>query len=387
MSSEQHNGSVNLTDLLLNSISDYAIYSLDPDGNITSWNPGITKIKGYTAEEIIGSHFSRFYTIEDRAAGKPQRLLGQALAAGRVEDEGWSVRKDGSRFWAWIVITPMRDGAGNRRGFAKVTRDLSERKRSEETRLRLAQLQEAARIREEFLAYISHEMRNPLNSLKLQIELVRRQNEVLSALPDKVIERLSHSYTRLAALVDQVLEHSRIQAGRAVVQWRTIDMSRVVDEIAAELRPEAEQKGLSLKVSVPAEQLTVPSDADFLRVILRNLIGNAIKFANRGAIEVALSFDTNEYRISVQDTGPGIAAEDQARIFEPFERVESLENKHVSGFGLGLAACKRLVEALGGRIELESELGAGSLFRIVLPRDANVGIKDRSCGNSSDHRG
>lgn len=356
-----------LRTVLIDSVTDYAIFALDPAGQITSWNPGAQKVKGYTPDEIIGRHFSCFYTAEDRLAGLPERLLDQATAKGRVEAEGWRVRKDGSRFWASVLISAVHDQSGRLRGFAKITRDLTDRRRAEDTRLRLAQLQEAARVRDEFLASISHEMRTPLATLQLQLELLRKSETPLS--PEKaaaLIRRLQRSYDRLTGLVDSILEQAKIRAGRVILQPKPIDLAATVAEVVEELKPVAERKGLVLAFANLAGSLTLNTDEQSLRIILANLIGNAVKFTLQGTVTVTVSSKGQEHRVAVQDEGPGIPFEDRQRIFEPFERVEPFENKHTPGFGLGLATSKRLSEALGSRIELESQLDKGSTFTLIL---------------------
>jgi PAS domain S-box-containing protein len=363
-----HEGEDELRRMLINSVTDYAIFSLDTGGHIISWNPGAEKLKGYTAREIIGQHFSRFYTEEDKASGLPQRALAQTRTTGRFEHEGWRVRKDGSRFWAWVVISAMYDSTGALKGFAKVTRDLTERKCGEDNRLRMAQLQEAARVRDEFLAYVSHEMRGPLASIQLQLQLLQKYPQTLSQERfDTIFARLNRSYAHLAELVDSVLQQSRIQAGKMQSARTSVDLAKCVGEVVEELRPTAEAKGLRLVISDHPEQTRISSDSEALRVILLNLIGNALKFSLKGTINVQLRITGNEYSISIQDEGLGIAVEDQIRIFEPFERVESPTHKHTAGFGLGLATAKKLSEALGGRIELSSEPGMGSTFTLMLP--------------------
>lgn len=353
--------------LLILSVNDYAIFSLDPQGHVASWNPGAQKLKGYSADEIIGQHFSRFYTEMDRASGLPARALAEAKSLGRFENEGWRVRKDGSRFWALVMITPMYDDAGTLRGFAKVTKDLTERKRTEENRLRMVQLSEAARMRDEFLAFISHEMRGPLASLQLQLYLLRLEGEKTSQQRfETIVARLDRSYARLDQLVDSILQQSRIHAGKWVIRRAPVDLRKTVTEVVEELRPEAERKGLKLSVSDTIEHPEISTDAEALRVILRNLVANAIKFSSTGRIDVRLSATDAEFHISVQDQGPGIPPQDQERIFEPFERVEGVTHKHLPGFGLGLATSKKLADALGGRIELSSSSGKGSTFTLVL---------------------
>ena len=363
-----------LLKVLINSITDYAIFSLDRSGRIRTWNTGAQKLKGYAAENIIGKHFSCFYTEEDQAAGKPMHLLQRSVAEGRVEDEGWRVRKDGSKFWALVVITPMHDRDGRINGFAKVTRDITERKQAEEGRLRLAQLQEAARVRDEFLSYISHEMRTPLAALQLQLELMREvQSELSAERASKIVQRLDRAYRRLSQLIESVLELSRIQAGRIFPEARLIDVSNSVNEIVEEFRPRAERKGLRvIFISEVPTGTRVETDDNLLQTILSNLLDNAIKFTDSGTVEVGVSSSGAEYRIRVRDDGCGIAAEDCSRIFEPFERVEPVQNKHTTGFGLGLTTSKRLSDALGARLELQSKLGSGSSFTLVLPAEMSA---------------
>jgi signal transduction histidine kinase len=223
------------------------------------------------------------------------------------------------------------------------------------------------RIREQLLVYISHEMRTPPAAMQFQIELLRVET-VVQALADlpRIVERLTRSYSRLAELVDSILTESRIQAGHAILRLKSGDLNNLVTELADELRPEAERKGLQL-VAAPAERIVLNTDDNFVRVILRNLIGNAIKFTSQGKIVVSVGGDHDVCRVQVEDEGPGIARENYQRIFEPFERVEPVANKHSPGFGLGLATSRKLSEALGGRIELQSQLGMGSVFSVVLP--------------------
>lgn len=377
--SEMHESDDELRRLLIDSVTDYAIFSLDPTGHVISWNPGAERLKGYSAGEIIGEHFSCFYTQKDQASGLPARALAEAIASGRFENEGWRVRKDGSRFWAWVVITPMYDSAGAHEGFAKITRDLSERKLAEDSRLRMAQLREAARVRNEFLAYISHEMRGPLASIQLQLDLIwEQQGKIAHESFDRIYARLGRSYMRLKEMVDSVLEQSRTLAGRAQIQPAQVELAKTITEIVEELRPDAEHNGLRLTSEVSGHTV-FSTDEQALRVILQNLLRNAIKFSSRGTINVGLSAAGSEYHISVRDEGPGIPVADQERIFEPFERGESLTHKHTPGFGLGLATSRKLSEALGGRLELSSSTESGSTFILVLPSQ-----NPSQCNNGKD---
>lgn len=352
--------------LLIDSVRDYAIYTLDTEGYVRSWNRGAVRLKGYNAEEIVGQHFSRFYTPEDVAAAIPQSLLATAAAEGRVEDEGWRVRKDGSRFWASAIISAIRDGGGALLGFAKVTRDLTERRRAEDDRVLLAQTAEALRVRDEILSFASHELRTPLASLHLQLEVMRRQMNALSAPGQKkALERMERAYERMLELVESFLQYSRLQ-GRITLKPEAVDLNVLAAEVVEELRPQANRKRVPVVLSPAGQPCGVESDQRFLRLILINLIGNAIKFTDRGKIEVNLAVRDGERRVSVRDQGPGIAAADQIRIFEPFERGESISKTHIPGVGLGLTLVKRMTEAIGAEIELESRVGAGSTFTLVM---------------------
>jgi PAS domain S-box-containing protein len=352
--------------LLIDNARDYAIYTLDPNGAVTSWNQGAVRLKGYSAEEVIGKHFSCFYTPEDLVAEKPQRLLATASAEGRVEDEGWRVRKDGSRFWASAVINSIRDDAGALLGFAKITRDLTERRRAEDDRVLLAQTGEALRVRDEILSFASHEMRTPLASLNLQLEMLRRDRNALSAPNQKeILERMDRAYARMVELVESFLQYSRLQ-GRIILKTESVDLNALATEVVEELRPQAQRKGIGLVLKPAGGACSIESDQRFLRLILVNLIGNAIKFSDRGNVEVSLAAQDGERRVAVRDHGPGIAIADQMRIFEPFERGEAISNKHIPGVGLGLALVKRMSDAIGAKIELESQLGAGSTFTLVM---------------------
>src|SRR3954470_1017329 len=194
--------------LLVENVRDYALFMLDPEGRVASWNVGAERINGYAAREIIGAHLARFYPPEDVLAGKPDLELRVATETGRFEEEGWRIRKDGTRFWANAILTAIRDANGELRGFAKVVRDLSERRKADEERLRLVQAQEAVRLRDEFLSIAAHELRTPLTALLLQRQSMEK------ARPSRGSAPALRSARRLAALVKMLLDVSRIATGR-----------------------------------------------------------------------------------------------------------------------------------------------------------------------------
>jgi PAS domain S-box-containing protein len=359
--------------LLIASVNDYAIFMLDDKGYVTTWNPGAQRIKGYRADEIIGQHFSRFYPEEDVRAGKCDRELEIAKRDGRVEDESWRIRKDGSRFWANVVISAVRDpSTGNLLGFAKVTRDLTERVKAEEERLRLVRAQERAELasahKTSFLRLVSHELRTPLATLQLHLQRMLRFRDSLQPKQQEIVQRMEVSTTRLVELIDSLLEFSRIESGKLSTRKERFDVRTVVAEALDEVRPQADLKALEVKWQPPAGDLPeLFSDPKLVHIVVINLLGNAIKYTQRGFVSVEVSHSEEGHRIAVSDSGPGIAEDQQARVFEPFEQIEKIEHKHVPGIGLGLSLVKQLVGALGGRVELRSALGAGSTFTVVLP--------------------
>jgi len=195
----------------VDSVQDHAIFMLDPSGRIATWNPGAQRIKGYLATEIIGSHFSRFYPFEDVRAGKCENELELAIRVGRFEEEGWRMRKDGSRFWANVVINAMRDDQGELVGFSKITRDLTEPKRSEDERAARLAAEHANRVKDELLAMLGHELRNPLAPIVTALQLMKlRGGDRRSSKAQAVIER---QVTYMMRLVDDLLDVSRITQG------------------------------------------------------------------------------------------------------------------------------------------------------------------------------
>jgi PAS domain S-box-containing protein len=350
--------------LMIASVHDCALYMLDPTGHVASWNPGAEHIKGYRADEILGQPFSRFFTPEARAAGRPARELEIAATEGRFEEEGWRVRKDGSRFWANVVITPIRDGGSSLVGFVKITRDLTERRKTEEEQLKLLQAQEAIRLRDEFLSIASHELRTPLTALLLQLENVR---EHLPPDDDKLgrnMERAKRVGARLAQLVEELLDVSRIATGKLRLNLETFDLGDAAREIIERLRESAEAARCAIRLDAPGP---VRGRWDRLRIeqVLMNLISNAIKYATGQPIHVSVAREGDTAVIQVRDQGPGIPESELARIFERFERAASA--RHYGGMGLGLYVARQIAEAHGGTIAARNAPGGGACFTVRLP--------------------
>jgi signal transduction histidine kinase len=230
------------------------------------------------------------------------------------------------------------------------------------------QAERASRAKSDFLRLVSHELRTPLTSIRTHLHLLQRERgQALAPEHRAIVEKIARSSARLLGLIESLLEYSRIESGRLVTQVAPVDLRALVGDVIDELRPHAEQKALALLASVAPDLPPLTSDARLLLLILTNLIGNGIRYTERGSVEVSVSYAAGSFRLTVTDTGPGIPAEQQELIFEPFEQLEPMRNKHTPGVGLGLALVRQMVVALGGRVELRSELGRGSTFTVVLP--------------------
>jgi PAS domain S-box-containing protein len=352
--------------LLVESVEEYAIFMLDPLGIVTTWNIGAERIKGYTAGEVLGRHFSLFRREEDVCAGACERELSMAARDGKLEEEGWRVRKGGSQFWASVVLTAIRDGTGTLIGFAKITRDLTQRRALEEERLQRARAEEAVRLREEFLLIASHELKTPLSTLQLDLYGIQQD---LSGDPSRIsrkLNRANRSVARLSALVESLLSVSRLAQGKLTLDPASMDLAETVIQVVDGMREQAGKAGCQLAVQAPAPVL---GNWDRLRIeqVVVNLLVNAIKYGAGGAIEIDVRYAAPTAVIEVSDHGPGVAETDRVRIFERFERASSI--RHYGGLGLGLYVSREIVEAHGGSITAGNRPGGGAIFAIRLPTD------------------
>ncbi|MEO8303266.1 MAG: ATP-binding protein [Betaproteobacteria bacterium] len=345
--------------LLVDGVKDYAIFVLDPSGNVASWNTGAQKIKGYYASEIIGSHFSRFYTSEDRARHWPEHELTVARAEGRFEDEGWRVRKDGTCFWANVIITPLFDGEHSLRGFAKVTRDLT-------TRRRMEAIQEYARQMDQFLAMLGHELRNPLAAIVNALALVRRDASPVSSDPLRVVDR---QVGHLARIVDDLLDVSRITRGKVTLKREILHLKEVVSLVLESCRPMIAARRHSVDLQTADSEVWVEADRTRLSQIVFNLIGNAVKYTPVGGhITIDLRREANEAVMRVRDTGIGISTVLLPNVFDLFVQGDKSLDCDEGGLGIGLTLVKTLVEMHGGSIAAYSGgQGEGSEFIVRLP--------------------
>jgi len=474
--------------LLIESIRDYAVFMMDPEGRIETWNRGAEQIKGYRADEVIGQPISIFYTPEDRAAGRARALLATAAAERVAEDEGWRVRKDGTRFWADAVISRIDDDDGRLLGFVKVTRDLTERRRAEqelaaraaqqaaiaelgvlalrihdvdaviaraietirellaihdvtvattapavagviaiplggdgddarvlvvgsepdreltatdisflqavgnvvataldrrrsdeqvrateahivEERARVRDAERAVRERDDFISIAAHELRTPLAALRLKLDgielLVRREPPPpLTAIDDRVAGAIRHA-DRMSALIDRLLDVSRIVAGRLELERTDVDLGRMVAELADGFREQALDSGCELHLDVTGDAVGVWDHARIEQVVI-NLLSNALKYGAGRPIELEVRGAGDRVRLTVCDHGIGIGPKDVERIFGRFERAVPVT--HYAGLGLGLYVSRYIVEAHGGTIAVASKTGQGACFAVDLPR-------------------
>jgi PAS domain S-box-containing protein len=357
--------------LMLESVVDYAIFMLDRDGRIATWNAGAQRIKGYSAEEIIGEHFSRFYPREDVDAGKPVHALATAVREGRYEEEGWRVRRDGSAFWASVVINAVRDDTGRLLGFAKVTRDLTERKRTEAELVRAkVEAEKASESKSQFLANMSHELRTPLNSLLILARLLSdNPGKNLNDKQVRFAQTIYASGTDLLALINDLLDLAKIESGAVTaLHMGPTPLTGLRDELERTFGEVAREKKLDFRIGIaPDLPETVRTDATRLKQILKNLLANAFKFTRQGSVELRMEpRGADSVAFSVSDTGIGIPKDKQQIIFEAFQQADGSTSRQYGGTGLGLSISRELARLLGGRLELESEPGRGSTFTLVL---------------------
>ncbi|HKT74383.1 MAG TPA: PAS domain S-box protein [Steroidobacteraceae bacterium] len=350
--------------LLVNAVQDYAIFMIDPNGKVASWNPGAERINGYTAVEIMGQDFSCFYTLEARTEGKPAQDLQAAAKQGSVEDHGWRVRKDGSRFWAVGTLTAVYDSSSQLRGFAKITRDMTERKQIEA-------LEEARERIHEFLAMLSHELRNPLAPLQASADILASR-ALSDAIATQASDVIGRQVQHLTHLVDELLDMSRITSGRITLSRELLDISLVVTRAIEASRPLIDAKSHVLAVALPSSPVLVSGDLTRLTQVFVNLLNNAARYTPAGGqIEVFTRICEAGVAVHVRDNGVGMTPELLPRVFELFTQGPRALDRSEGGLGIGLALVQQLVRLHGGTIEASSsgpELG--SEFIVRLPIDA-----------------
>ncbi|MDQ6799729.1 MAG: PAS domain S-box protein [Acidobacteriota bacterium] len=363
--------------MMVDSVSDYAIVMLSPDGNVVSWNSGAQRIKGFTAEDILGRHFARFYPLEDVADGKPQRDLEVAATLGRFEVEGWRVRKDGSSFWANVVITAIRDQAGELRGFAKLTRDLTERQRIEtEMTDAKAAAEKANLAKSDFLSNMSHELRSPLNAILGFAQLMESDSPAPTDSQKESIIQILNAGWYLLDLINEILDLAVIESGKLSMSQEPVSVAEVMNECQAMIEPQAQRRAIRMTFPRFDVPVCVHADRTRLKQVIINLLSNAIKYnAMGGTVVVACSAEdaSGRVRITVTDTGAGLSSEQIGQLFQPFNRLGQQSNAE-QGTGIGLVVSKRLMELMNGLVGVESKVGTGSVFWIELNSTAQLPV-------------
>lgn len=364
--------------LLVDSVEDYAIFLLDPKGYIQTWNKGAELTKGYKADEIIGKHFSTFYVEQDIKAKKPERELELAKRHGRVEDEDWRVRKDGSHFWANVVITALFDDDKELVGFAKVTRNVTDRKRYEDeirrTNIVLKQQQHVLEAlntsKDEFVSLASHQLRTPATIIK-QLLGVLLQGYVGELSPEhyKVIQKAYASNERQLTIVNSLLKVAQLDAGKVVLKKTVTDIPRFISSITEEQAKMVLEREQSFHVDIKdAAHVETMLDQENVRMAIENIIDNASKYTPiGGSLYVTVDSYRDNLRIAIKDTGVGIANQDMDKLFRRFSRINTELPNSISGSGLGLYWANKIIELHDGSIEVQSEVGQGSTFTILLP--------------------
>ncbi len=359
--------------LMVESVSDYAIVMLDPEGGIVSWNTGAQRIKGFQADEIVGRHFSVFYPPDDIASGKPEADLELACGSGRHEDEGWRVRKDGSLFWANIVFTAIRDQAGDLRGFAKLTRDLTERNKIEAALTDAKALAERANLaKSDFLSSMSHELRSPLNAILGFAQLMESDSPAPTPAQGESIVQILNAGWYLLELINEVLDLAAVESGKLSMSLEPVLLNDLLLECHSMVEPLAQRQGVRMSFPRIEDEYCVNGDRTRIKQVVINLLSNAIKYNSEGgsvSLVCKANSRTGRVRITVRDTGAGLPPEKLEQLFQPFNRLGQEEGGE-EGTGIGLVVSKRLVELMDGEITVESTVGSGSAFSVELPSTA-----------------
>jgi PAS domain S-box-containing protein len=376
--------------ILVDSVEEYAIYLLDANGNIITWNTGAEKIKGYSSEEIVGKNFASFYTADDVATGKPQRNLREAGRRGFIRDQGLRVRKDGSTFEAEVIITALRDESGKIRGFSKVTRDITDQIRSREYEAEKIAAQKASKAKDDFLAALSHELRTPLTPALAAATYLQDNADKLPPEFAEDIEIIKRNVQLQARLIDDLLDLTRIARGKLHLELEDCDAHTIIKNALETASSAIAAKQLKISTRLEAKRYHILADCIRLQQVFWNLINNAVKFTPQAGQITIHTFNDRDgrFHFEITDTGIGIEPQRLASLFQPFEQADPSVTRQFGGLGLGLAISKRLVDLHHGRIEAESRgRSFGATFKVTLDalpdESAAVGLNHRMGGKTT----
>jgi PAS domain S-box-containing protein len=354
-------------DFLVQHIKDYAIFLIDPEGRVMSWNLGAQQIKGYTEAEIIGQPISIFYTDEDNLRGEPFLNLEKALEEGRYESMGLRKRKDGSTFYADVVFTPIYDDKNNLKGFAKITRDITERKKAEEDMLlTLRREKELNEMKSRFVTLASHEFKTPLSVILSSASLIEKYSEThMQDKRLKHIHRIKSNVNNLKQILTDFISLEMLEGGIFKNCPVPTDLVCLMRETIEEME-EALKEGQHVDLHLAGTPRDFQVDPQLLHNVLNNLLSNAIKYSPaHTSVDCTLSYHVNSVSIEFKDQGIGIPAGEQAQLFERFFRATNTTG--ISGTGLGLSIVKKYLDLMGGDIRSVSIPGLGSAFTVTLP--------------------
>ena len=355
--------------ILVDSVEEYAIYLLDPNGNVVTWNTGAEKIKGYRAEEIIGKNFACFYTAEDVAGEKPQSNLHEAAHRGHIRDQGLRVRKDGTTFEAEVILTVLRDEKGNTRGYSKVTRDITDQIRSREFEAEKIAAEKASKAKDDFLAALSHELRTPLTPALAAATYLQENAAKLPTEFAEDVQIIKRNVQLQARLIDDLLDLTRITRGKLQLTLERVDANALVRDAIEIAESAIAAKKLNVSTEFDATKPYILGDSIRLQQVFWNLINNAVKFTPSGG-QIAIRTSNDEaahFHFKIRDNGIGIERERMGLLFTPFEQADASVSRQFGGLGLGLAISKHLVDLHHGTIEAESRgRSFGSTFKVTL---------------------
>ncbi|MBS1955789.1 MAG: PAS domain S-box protein [Cyanobacteria bacterium SZAS-4] len=355
--------------LLVAGVRDYAITMLDADGNVVSWNSGAEHIEGFTPQEIIGQNFSRFHLPEERESNKPAEELAIAAREGKYEVEGWRVRKDDSKFFASVLLTSINDENGKLRGFANITRDITERKKAQESEQDLTQrLTRSNKELQQFAYVVAHDLREPLRSISTFADLLAQSCRTkLDTRETEFLEIVLSANERMQQLITDLLAYCRVE--RTAATPTPVDTGKLVQQVLTNLYVAVEESHGRVEIGELPE---IVGDQVQLRQLFQNLIGNALKYRGPEDPVVLVSGEqkNGDWQFAVSDNGIGFDMNFADRIFQPFHRLHA--GSKYSGTGIGLAICRKIVEHHGGKIWAQSQQGphAGSTFYFTIPTQA-----------------
>jgi PAS domain S-box-containing protein len=379
--------------LMVESVKDYAIFSLDTAGRVTTWNHGAKEMFGFSADEIIGQPGSIIFTPEDRESKVPEQEMLTAMENGHAEDERWHMRRSGEQFFASGILASLRDDSWHLLGYVKIARDITHRKEAEEMLIEARnKADEANRAKSEFLANMSHEIRTPMNAVVGLSSILARTND-LSEKQQEIVSTLQLSAQSLMGLINDLLDIAKIETNKINLEHIPFRPGDIIGEVFGVLSPKAEEKGITLdRLASSLDEQRFLGDPLRIRQIVMNLVSNAIKFTESGGVIVSLSSTPHEepehlyVHITVSDTGIGIAANKLRSIFEKFIQADTSTTRKYGGTGLGLAISKNLAEIMGGGITVKSALGKGSEFTLHLPLQLADEAEPHAVSEPSDNR-